>query len=116
MKLTVKHYRHTPSSTFTALIEKELESLRSSLQIDEARIIIERRHEASPPFRIAMHLVTPGPDLVSESVDHTLRAAMQKAVGLLWDKIGLRSEKRARRANRPFKTAAARMETAASRR
>ena len=41
---------------------------------------LERRHEGSPPFRVSVHLVTPGPDVFAESCDHTLHAAIGKVM------------------------------------
>ena len=97
MKLHIRHRHHQPSPSFTALVASQLESLSPALQIDEARVLIERRLEASPAFRIAAHLVTPGPDIQAEGVDHTLRAALQKLIAGLSDRISYRQDKRARR-------------------
>jgi ribosome-associated translation inhibitor RaiA len=33
----------------------------------------------SPAYRVAIHIVTPGPDLEAEGQDHTIRAAIGKA-------------------------------------
>lgn len=79
--------------------------LLPTLQIDEARILVEHRHEASPAFRVTAHLVTSGPDVFAEAVDHTLRAALQKMIGELEARIGHRHEKRARRRRVTHKTA-----------
>lgn len=97
MKLILTHRHHQPSPSFTALVKERLEALREALQIDEARVLIERRLDASPAFQVTAHLVTPGPDVVEEAVDHTLRAAMGKMFGKLEFHIGHRHEKRARR-------------------
>ena len=78
-------------------MKERLESLREALQIDEARVSIERRLEASPAFLVTARLVTPGPDVCAEAVDHTLRAALGKVLGKLEARIGHRHEKRARR-------------------
>lgn len=97
MKIILKHLHHKPSASFTAMIEQHLGELGKTRQIDEARIIIERRMEASPPFRISAHLVTPGPDVFAEAVDHTLRAAFEKMIALLAADISRRHLKRAGR-------------------
>ena len=113
MKITIKHIHHTPSDSFTALIEQHLDALGKTRQIDEARIVIERRMEASPPFRVSAHLVTPGPDVLAEAVEHTLRAAFEKTIAQLASVIGSRHLKRARRvpntprAGKPGRSAAA---------
>ena len=103
MKFILTHRHHQPSPSFTALIEQRLESLREALQIDEARVLIERRLEESPPFRVSAHLVTPGPDVLAEAVDHTLRAALGKLFGKLDERIEHRQEKRARSGPNPLK-------------
>lgn len=97
MKLTLKHLNHQPSMSLIELLEKELEALMPDLHIDEARVLFERRLDASPPFRVAFHLVTPGPDVVVEAADHTLRAALRKTVDSARAKIGRRHLKRAQR-------------------
>lgn len=83
MKLLLTHHHHQPSPSFIALIKQRLGSLREALQIEEARVLIERRLEESPAFRVSAHLVTPGPEIVAEAVDHTLRAALGKMFGKL---------------------------------
>jgi len=104
MKLILKHHHHQPSASFIALVNHCLESLRADLRIDEARLFLERRLEASPAFRVSAHLVTPGPDVFAEAVDHTLHAALQKTIVQLKSRIGHRHLKRARRAQNHFKT------------
>jgi ribosome-associated translation inhibitor RaiA len=97
MKLILRQINHQPSPAFTAQTQQHLEQLGRQVEIEEARVIIERREEASPVFRISAYLVTPGPDLFAESSDHTLRAALRKAVDRLDEKVRHRIEKRARR-------------------
>lgn len=97
MKLTLTHRNHPPSVSIVGLIEKELESLKSSLQIDEARVHLERSLTGSPPFKASFHLVTPGPDVIVRSTDHTLRAAVLKSIQRISEKIGHRHAKRTRR-------------------
>jgi hypothetical protein len=103
MKLTLTHRNHSPSASIVGTLEKELESLQPDLQIDEARVRFERSLTDSPPFSVAFHLVTPGPDIIVKSTDHTLRAAMMKAFKRIREKIGQRHARRARnRANKPI--------------
>lgn len=97
MKLTLTHRNHAPSASLIETLHKELKALEPSLQIDEARVHLERSLNDSPPFRISFHLVTPGPDVMAEATDHTLRAAMLKAFDLIRGKIEHRHLKRARR-------------------
>lgn len=105
MKVIRKHIHHTPSASFTALIEQHRDAIGKSRQIDDARIVIERRLEASPPFHISVHLVTPGPDVFAEAMDHTLRAALQKTAGEIESRIDLQRHKRTERLRRHSKTA-----------
>ena len=116
MKLILNHLHHQPSPSLAALVRQRLETLREDLQIDEARVLVENRHDASPPFRISAHLVTPGPDLFTEAVDHTLRAALDKMVGQLEARIGHRKGKRARSNRAHRKTAPAQQLASAVRR
>jgi len=97
MKLTLTHRNHSPSISIVDMIEKELKSLQPDLQIDEARVHLERSLSESPPFNASFHLVTPGPDVIVKSSDHTLRAAILKAFQRIADKIGHRHTKRGHR-------------------
>jgi ribosome-associated translation inhibitor RaiA len=97
MRITLRNLHHEPSPSLIELLEKELAALSTDLHIDEARVSFERRLDGSPPFRVTFHLVTPGPDVEAETTDHTLRAALIKAIDVLRGKIGHRHQKRARR-------------------
>ncbi len=90
MKLTLSHRNHEPSRSIIAMIEHELESLLPDLQIDEARVRIERNLTDGPPFSVSFHLVTPGPNIIVKTSDHTLRAAILKAFERIVGKIGQR--------------------------
>ena len=97
MKLTLTHRNHAPSKSIVEMIDKELKSLQPNLQIDEARVHLERSLTDSPPFNASFHLVTPGPDVIVRSNDHTLRAAILKAFQRIAGKIGHRHSKRIKR-------------------
>ena len=97
MKLTLTHRNHAPSISIIGMIERELKSLLPDLQIDEARVRLERSLTDSPPFSVSFHLVTPGPDVIVKSSDHTLRAAILKAFDRIAGKIGHRRAKRVQR-------------------
>ena len=97
MKLTLSHRNHVPSKSIVEMIEIELKSLLPDLQIDEARVRLERSLTDSPPFSASFHLVTPGPDVIVKASDHTLRAAILKAFRSIAAKIGHRRIKRSRR-------------------
>ncbi len=97
MKLILTHRNHAPSKSIVEMIENELKALLPDLQIDEARVRLERSLTDSPPFSVSFHLVTPGPDVIVKSSDHTLRAAILKAVERIAGKIGHRRAKRVQR-------------------
>lgn len=103
MKFILTHHHHDPSPSFIALVKQRIESLSEALQIDEAHVLLERRLEASPVFRIGAHLVTPGPDVCAIAVDHTLRAALDKMIVQLEARIDHRHQKRARREPKSLK-------------
>ena len=92
IKLTLQHRHHQSSPAFTALLKQQLDLLQ--LRIDEARVLVERRLEASPAFRVAAYLVTPGSNVLAEEVDHTPGAALQKTIAQLEAHIVCRKELR----------------------
>ncbi len=96
MKLTLTNLDHVASPSLISMLETELKSFEPDLQIDEAKVRVEQRAEESPPFHVAIHLVTPGPDIIVEATDHTLRAAMLKSFEAIRIKMEHRHLKRAR--------------------
>lgn len=94
MKLIVQHHHVRSTDELDSLIEERILDLEPRLQIDEANVRLECRHHESPPFSVRIHLTTPGPDVVVESCDHTIRAAMDKAQTALERKIHGRARKR----------------------
>jgi hypothetical protein len=97
MKLILTHHNHSPSKSIVELIDKALAALQTDLQIDEAWVHLDRSLSESPPFTASLHLVTPGPDVIVSSTDHTLRAAILKSFERVADKIVHRRDKRSRR-------------------
>jgi ribosome-associated translation inhibitor RaiA len=97
MKLALEHHHLRSTDALDSLIEERILALQPRLQIDEANVRLEHRHESSPAFRVHVHLVTPGPDVFAEGRDHTLRAAIEKVTAALEARIGDRLEKRRRR-------------------
>ena len=75
-------------------MEKQILALGQVRQIDEANVRLVRHENASPAYQVNVHLVTPGPDVFAETRDHTLRAAFQKAMKQLHEKITSRDVKR----------------------
>jgi len=97
MKLTVQHFHVRSCDELDSLIEDRILALRHGIEIEEARVRLACRYDESPAFSVHIHLVTPGPDVYAESRDHTLRAAVEKAIGQLENQIGGRHQKRLRR-------------------
>jgi ribosome-associated translation inhibitor RaiA len=99
MKLTLQHQSIRSTSTLDSWVENQIFALRERLQIDEANVRLAHRPDASPPYEVNVHLVTPGPDVFAEGRDHTLQAALNKVLNVLRGKIGNRSTRRERRLN-----------------
>lgn len=97
MRLTVQHHHIRSTDAVDAVIEERIIALQPRLEIEEARVRLEYRKEVSPAFRVQVHLVTPGPDLLAEGQDHTVRAAIAKVMASLEQKIGCRQLKRGQR-------------------
>ena len=97
MKLITQHYNLRSTDELDSLVEERILAFEPRLQIDEARVRLECRWEESPAYTVAIHLVTPGPDLQATGRDHTIRAAIGKAVIDLEDKLRERSRKPLRR-------------------
>jgi ribosomal subunit interface protein len=91
MKLTIQHFEVRSTHALDSQVEERILALQPRLQIDEANVRLERQREASPPFGVRVHLVTPGPDVVAEGHDHTLSAAMDKVMLQLEQKISHRT-------------------------
>lgn len=97
MKLNLQHLNFSALSVVDAWIERQLSALARLRQIDVANVRLIRLANASPAYQVNVHLVTPGPDVFAESRDHTLRAAVAKAVAQLRHQIADRATKRLRR-------------------
>ena len=97
MKLTLKHFNLRSLDTVDSWVEQQILALGQFRLIDEANVRLAHMQESSPPYRVHVHLVTPGPDVFVEGRDHTLRAAFGKVMTQLRDKLTGRATKRARR-------------------
>ena len=97
MKLTVRHHNLRSTHEVDSLLEENILDLEPRVQIDEARVQLECRWQHSPAYRVAIHIVTPGPDLKAEGQDHTIRAAIGKALTHLEDRLRYRERKPLRR-------------------
>ena len=97
MKLITQHRNLRSTDELDSLLEERILDFEPRLQIDEARVRLECKWEESPACRVAIHIVTPGSDLRAEGRDHTIRAAIGKAVSDLEEKLGHRARKPLRR-------------------
>ena len=97
MKLTVRHVHLRATDDVDSWVEQRLFALQPRLQIHEAHVRLERWCDLSPAFRVHVHLVTPGPDILAEGRDHTLLGAINKALRAVEAKIDHRWLKRAQR-------------------
>ena len=93
MKLNLKHVRIRSTNALDSRVEKQILALGETRRIDEAHIELAHHADASPPYEARVHLVTPGPDVVAESRDHTIRAAFEKALKQLRTTITHRTAK-----------------------
>jgi len=91
MKVVVTHSGIALRKWMNSSVRKQILALSPLRQIDEARLQIARDHDASPPFRVHLHLVTPGPDIAAEARDHTLAAALGKVLRRVTEEIKRRS-------------------------
>ena len=94
MKLVIKHFAIASTKALHPSVRKQILVLEPLRQIDEAIVHLAHEREASPPFRVHVQLVTPGPDVFAEARDHTLTAALRKVVRQLVQTIKARAEKR----------------------
>ena len=97
MKLTLQHIFIRSTNALDSWVEGQIFSLQPGLQIDEATVRLVHRRELSPAYQVHVHLVTPGPDVFAEGNDHTLRAAFEKVMRQLREKIAQRARKRSQR-------------------
>jgi ribosome-associated translation inhibitor RaiA len=94
MKLILKHSGIHPAKGLRTIVQEKILTLAPLRQIDRAMVRITREDEASPAFCVQAHLVTPGPDLFADARDHTLAAALGKAIKQLAKGIKVRANKR----------------------
>ena len=97
MTIIVRHSGLRSTHQCDSRIENEILGIRELITIDEAHVRLEKRRDQAPPFRVSVHLVTPGPDIRVESHDHTLAAAILKVSRELRRRITLKAARRVSR-------------------
>ena len=96
MKLNLQHFSIRSTNALDSWVEQQIIALGRLRQIDEANVRLECHRDISPAYYVRVHLVTPGPDVIAESNDHTLRAAVEKAIRQLQSTIADRVTRRQR--------------------
>ena len=110
MKITIRNRNLSADQTFDALIENRILALATRCRLDDVAVLIERRSEASPQYRVDLHVAVPGPDLRCECVDHSPLRAFQRALEQVEEKLEARSAKRVGNTRtRSLRTAGARI-------
>jgi ribosome-associated translation inhibitor RaiA len=79
------------------LVQSQFKRLQSLAAVVSAKVILEWQRGIKPAFRVLALLEVPGPDFHSEGRDHTLQAALLKAVKDLERQIRSRKSRRAER-------------------
>jgi ribosome-associated translation inhibitor RaiA len=97
MQIVISHKHVKSVDEQDRLVEQRLFALADRLQIDEARVVFERRWDGTTPYRVGIHIVTPGPDVVAEGEDQTLQAAVLKSLRQLDDKVRRRKTRQSNR-------------------
>ncbi len=97
MRLNLQHRNLRSWDALDSWVEQQILALGQARQVDEANVRLMRLENASPAYQVNVHLVTPGPDVFAESRDHTLRAALAKAINQLREQITRRASKRLQR-------------------
>ena len=80
MQILITHKHVKSVAAQDSLVEQRLFALADRLQIDQANVVFERRWDGAPPYRVSVHIVTPGPDVFAEGADQTLNAAVLKVL------------------------------------
>jgi hypothetical protein len=97
MRITIKHKGIASVDRWDRMIEDGLFALADRVRVEEARVVIERRWDGHVPYRASTHIVTPGPDITADGVDHTLQAAIVKMLRVLDTGVRQRLHRRVQR-------------------
>ena len=90
MQLTINTLNLPVGRSLDSLVENHLKVLSQQVHIDDAKVVIERRIEASPPYRVHLHISVPGPDLHTERVAFTPIQALTLALKEIESKLQAR--------------------------
>ena len=95
MNIIVRYCGLTKRAVWEELVETNLKKLQNLAAIATARVTLEWQRGVKPAFRVLTELEVPGPDFHAEASDHTLPAALVKAVKSLEKQIRSRKNRRA---------------------
>jgi ribosome-associated translation inhibitor RaiA len=94
MKTSLRYLGLNAQAAWDRLVQEYLNLLQKLTNIESAQVVLERQREGKPAFRAHLVLVVPGPDYHAEAADHTLTAALRKAVANLEVQIRTRQTNR----------------------
>jgi ribosomal subunit interface protein len=94
MNIVLRYRGLAPQAVWQESVVAQLKRLQSLAEITSARVILEWQREAKPAFQVHALLEMPGPDFHAAASDHTLQAALSKAVKNLERQIRSRNERR----------------------
>lgn len=97
MKLHLRSLLPRIPAGFLQQLRRELAPVVSARRVDEVRVTLDRPEQASPPWQLSVHLVTPGPDLMAHARGHTVAAAIAEAARELREQLRRRRVKMTRR-------------------
>ena len=90
MHLTINNLNLPVGHSLDSLVENRLISLSERVHIDDAKVVIERRTDTSPPYRVHLHISVPGPDLHTERFAFTPIQALTMALKEIEAKVTTR--------------------------
>lgn len=94
MNIIVRYSGLNKRAPWQQLVEAQLNKLQALAAIATAWVTLEWQHGVKPAFRVLTRLEVPGPDFHAEGTDHTLEAALFKAVKNLEKQIRARHSRR----------------------
>jgi ribosomal subunit interface protein len=97
LDLTLVYRGLKAQPVWPALVETQLKRLKKLAAVISAKVTLEWQRGIKPAFRVLALLEVPGPDFHAEGRDHTLQAALLKAVKDLERQIRSRKARRADR-------------------
>jgi ribosome-associated translation inhibitor RaiA len=97
MKINIRHIHVKATHVVDSWIEQSIFGLGPRMQVDQADVVLEHWRDESPAYQVKIHIVTPGPDIEVEARDHTLRAAIKKALHAVETRVSDRYLKREQR-------------------